>query len=298
MSESDFLRYLDAKRTVDERAFDRRVRERFRRELAGVDPPVRVLEVGAGIGTTVAQVLEWKGLGEVRYTAIERRPEAIDAARDRIADSGREAGYAVDAGPDRIELSSAGRTCAVELVAADAFEYLVASERSWDALIAQAFLDLVDLPTALPRLFDALDPGGAFYFPITFDGGTIFEPTVDPELDERIVDLYHRSMDERTRDGEPAGHSRTGRRLFSHVPAAGGEISAAGGSDWVVHPRDGAYPADEAYFLRYVLGTIEGELTGEIDRGELDRWLARRREQVDRGELAYVAHQLDVTGLA
>ena len=297
MTADDFLRYLEAKRTVDERALDRRVRGRFRRELAAVDPPVRVLEVGAGIGTTAARVLDWEELGEVRYTAIDRRPEAIDAARDRIADRAA-AGYAVDTGTDRIELSSPEQTRTVELVAANAFEHLAGAEGEWDALIAQAFLDLVDLPTALPRLFDVLAPGGAFYFPITFDGATVFEPTVDPALDERIVDLYHRSMDERTRDGEPPGHGRTGRRLFSHVPAAGGEITAAGGSDWVVHPRDGTYPADEAYFLEYIIETIRGELAGELDPEDLDRWVERRREQVERGELVYVTHQLDVTGLA
>jgi len=68
------------------------------------------------------------------------------------------------------------------------------------------------------------------------------------------------------------------------------------GSDWVVRPADGAYPADEAYFLRHILDTVEsavGEMGG-VDG--LDDWLARRREQVAAGDLVYMTHQLDFLG--
>ena len=114
---------------------------------------------------------------------------------------------------------------------------------------------------------------------INFDGLTILEPPVDPGFDEQVIDLYHRTMDERTADGRPAGDSRSGRHLLWQLPAAGAEILAAGASDWVVVPSRGGYVADEADFLRAILGFFEQSLGGrpELDPARLAGWLARRR---------------------
>ena len=72
----------------------------------------------------------------------------------------------------------------------------------YDLVIAQAFLDLVDLDSVLPLIGASLRPGGLIYLCINFDGGTIFDPVVDAELDARIEALYHRTMDERVADGK------------------------------------------------------------------------------------------------
>lgn len=275
-----FQRYLHAKRTVDDRALDRRVLDRLSGELSD---PLSVLEVGAGVGTMLTRLLERSVLPDrVRYTAVDDRPENVTAAREYL----REWGF-----DDDLRYDDGDRTVSVDPVAGDAFEVDIGE--GYDLLIAGAFLDLVDLEWALPQLFDRLRPDGLFYFPITFDGGTIFVPEAD--LDDRIVELYHRDMDGRAHEERSAGHSRTGRRLFTQVPEAGGEILAAAGSDWVVHPP---YPTDEAFFLRYILETIEGALSNhsELDDEAFASWLERRRTQVDRGELTYIAHQLDVLG--
>lgn len=273
---TDFQRYLHAKRTVDDRALDRRVLEALAESLPE-RRPLRVLEVGAGVGTTCTRLFERAVLPDrVEYTAVDERPANLAAAREHLRDRGFDA-----------DLRREG--WAVDLVAGDAFDL----EGEWDLLIAQAFLDLVDLEWALPELVDLLRPGGLCYFPITFDGGTILEPEHD--LDDRVIDLYHRHMDGRTPGGRAAGHSQTGRRLFEHLPAVGGEVLAAGGSDWVVYPP---YPADEAYFLRYVVDTIAGALAGhpDLEGAALERWVETRHAQIDRGELTYIAHQLDVLG--
>ena len=291
MTGNAFQRYLYAKRTVDDRAIDRRVLGRLEEALPVVDreaEPLRVLEVGAGVCTMPTRLHERGVLPErTRYVAVDERSENVAAARDHL----RERGFEEPDGErdGRLRYADGEQRVDVEPVVGDAFE--VGGE--YDLLIAGAFLDLVDLSWALPRLFDRLRPGGLFYFPITFDGGTIFAPEL--ALDDRIAALYHREMDERTRDGRSAGHSRTGRRLFTRVPEAGGEILAAGSSDWVVHPP---YPADESFFLHHILGTIEGALSGhpELDEGAFEEWLGTRRDQVEREELTYVAHQLDVLG--
>jgi hypothetical protein len=107
-------------------------------------------------------------------------------------------------------------------------------------------------------------------------------------------------MDERPPHGRPAGESRTGRRLFHHLRDAGAPALAAGSSDWVVYPApDGSYPADEAYFLRSILDTIQNALRNRrhgLEPADLADWLAVRGRQLDAGELVYVAHQLDFVG--
>src|SRR5262249_18638300 len=167
-----------------------------------------------------------------------------------------------------------------------------------DVLIANAVLDLVDMPTVLPGLLRLLVPGGVYWFTINYDGESIFEP--GHPHDDQIMQAYHRDMDERFRYGRPAGESRTGRRLFHHLRAAGAPALAAGSSDWVVSAGpDGKYPGDEAYFLRSILNTIQSALRNRQDRvapADLAGWLAERGRQLVAGELVYIAHQLDFVG--
>lgn len=270
----DFIRYLAAKQTVDDRALNAHVYETLR---AALPPgPIEVLEVGAGTGAMLDR-LAARGLLAAggRYTAVDADPANVAAAIERH--------------------SGQVLPVAVAWAAADVFAFArrERGRQAYDLLLAHAFLDLVDAPRLLPELFALLRPGGLFYFTINFDGLTILEPPVDPGFDEQVIALYHQTMDERG-----AGDSRSGRHLLRQLPAAGAEILAAGASDWVVIPSRGGYPANEADFLRAILGFFEASLTGrpELDPARLGAWLARRRGQVDAGELIYVAHQIDVCG--
>jgi hypothetical protein len=115
---------------------------------------------------------------------------------------------------------------------------------------------------------------------------------------KHIMALFHQTMDERIIDGRPAGHSCTGRRLLSSLPVAGGELLAAGSSDWVIIPGRDGYPADEAYFLHHILHFFETSLEGlsELEQPRFSEWLARRRSQIEAAELIYIAHQIDICG--
>jgi SAM-dependent methyltransferase len=274
-----FTRYLSAKRTVDDRALNNHVWQTLRAALpAG---PRDVLEVGAGAGAMFER-LAGRGLLAAggRYTAIDADAANVEEAARRFQSRPL---------PVRLELETA-----------DLYDFArrERGRRAWELLVAHAVLDLLDAPRALRELFGLLRSGGLFYFTINFDGLTILEPVIDPAFDEEVIALYHRTMDERRVGGRPSGDSRSGRRLLSQIPAAGGAILAAGSSDWVVLPRDGRYPADEAYFLHHILHFFERSLTGrpELDPARFAGWLARRHAQVEAAELIFVAHQLDICG--
>jgi SAM-dependent methyltransferase len=289
----DYARYLAAKTTVDDRALNRHVLAELRR-LMPADAP-RVLEVGAGLGTMVARLLDWGAVGAGEYILLDADRQLLDGSRQWLRDWAAARGLRSDPLPDGLRVGDL-RVC---LVHAELGSYLEAAHgAAADVLIANAVLDLVDVPTVLPGLLRLLSPGGVYWFTVNYDGESIFAP--GHPHDDQIMQAYHRDMDERIRYGRPAGESRTGRHLFHHLRAAGAPALAAGSSDWVVQAGpDGNYPGDEAYFLRSILNTIQNALRNRQDRVEpadLADWLAVRYRQLAAGELVYIAHQLDFAG--
>ena len=117
-------------------------------------------------------------------------------------------------------------------------------------------------------------------------------------LDAKIEQLYHQTMDNRMTDGKRSGDSRSGRHLFGHLRQAGAHILAAGGSDWVVFAGENGYPADEKYFLQFIVETMRRALQNHpaLDQQQFAQWIARRQAQIETGELVYIAHQLDFLG--
>ena len=70
-------------------------------------------------------------------------------------------------------------------------------------------------------------PGGLFLFSITFDGLTVLEPEIDRDLDRRIVEQYHATMDERT-GGENHRDSRCRQAPAHPASRSGYRIVEAG----------------------------------------------------------------------
>ena len=271
----DFVRYLAAKRTVDDRALNRPVWHDVATLLQDA-PQASILEVGAGIGTMVERLHDAGLLADQAYSAIDAEAANITAARGRLA--------------------SLGLNLALEAIDLYDFAARETGRRQWDLLIAHAVLDLLDLETALDCLLPLLAPDGHLWLTINFDGVTAFEPVVDLTLDAWIEHLYHETMDLRLVSGHPSGHSQTGRRLIPALRRRGVAVVNAGPSDWIVWAGADGYPADEAYFLHFIVATVGRALSGHeaLPAGDLARWLAARRAQIAAGELVYVTHQLDV----
>lgn len=288
--EYSFPRYLLSKVTVDDRALNQHVYESLTAALPA--RPIRIVEAGAGIGTMLIRLLQRDLLGQAEYIAVDEMDENIQYVSDWIPHQAETIGLEVDNSvPDQLHLFDGKRDIRLTLQRASIFDWIDSNPQKSDLLIAHALLDLFQMPGALTKLFSLLKPGGLAWLTINFDGVTAFEPTIDPAIDAKIETLYHRTMDTRRTGGD----SHTGRHLFSHLRTVGAKILAAGASDWVVHPVEGRYPADEAYFLHFILHFFEGALRGnpDLDPPAFDNWLKERRTQIERGELVYIAHQLD-----
>ncbi len=286
--------YLAAKKSIDDRALNHYVWDMLRQALpqAAEGEPLRILEIGAGIGTMLVRVVE-RGLlaGPATYLLTDGDPNQLGTARKYLSRWARQQGHPLTwSGEDRCRLRTAGADVSVVLGLASA-ETLADRPDAFappHLLIAHAVLDLIDFPLLLPSLLARLKDNGLAYLTCNFDGETLFLPGCDG--DREVIRRYHACMEARL-----AGASRTGRRLLAFLQRPGLEILAAGSADWVIHPRRGGYSLDESRFLHAIIATVETALA-KTHRPPtvLGAWSRLRRRQLETGELSFLARNLDL----
>ena len=279
------IAYLESKRTVDDRSRSVRVRDAF---LEALPPEPTIVEAGAGTGAVARRLSDW-GVRTGTYVGIDRDPQVLDHARRRTDERRTDEPKDDQLGSARVDDDRFGvsnqtdRT--IDFVVGDALRVL-RSTGTVDAIIAQQFMDLIDIERAFEVFSAVLAPGGVIYAPLTFDGVSIFQPP--HPADERVLEAYHASMDARI---EAA--SRTGRRLATMFLNVEGRLLAMDATDAIVRPVDGSYRSAEAEFLGYILAFVERSVPTEAVP-EVDDWLETRREQLTRNELIYIAHRYDL----
>lgn len=286
--EYSFPRYLLSKQSADDRALNKDVLNALRTCL--LQKPLRIIEVGGGVGTMIKRLVSWDVICKAEYVLVDEMSENIEYASGWIPQWAEETGLSVErSAENQMRVFDSTRDIRIQLERADVFDFIQNNKTPADLLIAHAFLDLLPMPKSLTKLLTLTN--GLAWLTLNFDGVTTLEPLINIALDEHIERLYHKTMDER----HTGGSSKSGRYLFSHLQHAGAEILAAGASDWVVYGVDGKYRQDEAYFLHFILHFFEESLKGnkELDEKIFADWLRKRHKQIERGELTYVAHQLD-----
>jgi hypothetical protein len=283
-----FPHYLLSKQTVDDRALNKDVLNSLQVNLSS--QPVTIIEVGGGIGTMLKRLIQWGILCNGDYILVDALEANIAYAQEWIPHWAAESGLSVEGfGQNQLRVCDTTRDIRISLERADVFDFIQRNEKPADLLIAHAFLDLLPMPQSLEKLF--LLTKGLAWLTLNFDGMTTLAPIIDHSLDEKIELLYHETMNMRPSGGD----SRTGRKLFEHFRSLNAEIISAGASDWMVHTTQGRYPAEEQYFLHFVLSFFESSLRthSELDAAEFENWLIKRHAQIERGELVYIAHQID-----
>src|ERR1700759_5025964 len=114
----DYARYLTAKTTVDDRALNRHVLAEVRRLMPTGAP--RVLEVGAGLGTMAARLLDWGIVSAGEYTLLDADRPLVNPSRRWLRDWAAARGLRSDPRPDGLTVGD----LRVRLVHAELGSYL------------------------------------------------------------------------------------------------------------------------------------------------------------------------------
>src|SRR5215469_7143369 len=135
-----FLRYLAAKKSVDDRALNWQVWQRLVGALPDATPeqPLRILEVGAGIGSMVERLLAADVLADAIYTAIDMAPTLLAETRRCLAQWAVEQGFQVQENcQGQLHLQRAGQHITVETEPIDVALFIDREhgQRTWDLLI-------------------------------------------------------------------------------------------------------------------------------------------------------------------
>ena len=299
--EYNFVQYLAAKKEIDDRALNRNVLDELTARLSQKNPrsPIRILELGAGIGTMVERLVGWDLIACADYTAVDADTDNIQEACKRLNRWAQQNRFTIKwQAPTTAMVDTADGQLSVSFESSDAYNFLeqAIDKKQWDLGLAHAFLDLVDAAEVVSLFCRVIRPGGLLYFSLNYDGETILLPAIDRELDERILQLYNQSMDERIIKGKRAGNRKTGRSLFFQLLNAGTHILAAGSSDWVIFSGSQGYSKDEAYFLHFLVNTIYTQLKEHpsLNREQIDTWAHQRHEQIEKEKLIFIAKHLDV----
>ena len=286
-------RYLQAKKSIDDRALNHHVMETLRQTLihTAAGEQMRILELGTGIGTMFERLVDWGVLkGISTYLATDMDPRQLKAAEKYLTNWAQNCGHDLSWAGDSGQLDTAESKISFLLEAARVEELAKRSDSlgPLHLIIAHAVLDLIDFPTVLPQLLSQLVHGGLAYFTCNFDGETVFLPEYAGE--EEIMRRYHGSMEARL-----TGASHTGRRLLTFLQVSGLEILAAGSSDWVIHPKKAQYSAEETFFLHTIVETVERQLVKTNNPPHvLATWALLRHRQIDAGEVSFLARHLDL----
>src|SRR5579862_4330342 len=120
----EYARYLAAKTTVDDRALNRHVLAELRRLMPAGAP--QVLEVGAGLGTMVARLMDWGVVEAGEYVLLDADRQLLDGSRQWLGDWAAARGLRTELRPDGLQVGD----LRVRLVHAELGEYVEADHEA------------------------------------------------------------------------------------------------------------------------------------------------------------------------
>ncbi|MBD3274536.1 MAG: hypothetical protein GF372_04460 [Candidatus Marinimicrobia bacterium] len=302
-----YINYLTAKKSVDDKALNKTVFYELKEKLSAqyAENTLLITEFGSGIGTMIERLIDWGLFNNCVYTCIEKNSDFIMQTAARLHDYADANEFQVSAENGQsdwkyLRLKKKGTDIRIHLITENLFHihpdrYEIPPQ---DLIIAHTFLDIFHLPTVLNHMFSFLRNDGLFYFTSNYDGVTHFLPHTLPEIDERMEELYNKTMDMRASEVKQQGGSRCGRKLFSEIVRAGGQILESGSSDWVIFPGESGYSPDEKYFVECLVKTALSAITelSDVAGQDVEFWASRKLEQLNSNELIFQAHQLDFLG--
>ena len=156
-----YIRYLAAKREIDDRALSQSVWRKLRRRLRQADRrgPLAVIEMGGGIGTMFDRVLDWALTPHLRYTLIEANRDYLAEFQSRL----KPLPFISTDSENRYHgQAPSGVTFALEMSCDDIYAAIDDPNMffRYDLVMAHAVMDLVNIPETLNGFQRLLRPGG------------------------------------------------------------------------------------------------------------------------------------------
>jgi len=252
---------------------------------------LRLMEIGAGIGTMSERLLDAALLKQCHYIALEPEASFKASAKARLMSWASSQGLGFDINAEGIWLLKGDDlNITIEWIAEedDKIDQLFDNE-SYDLILSHAVIDLLPVPEIMPVILSKLKQQGGFYFSINFSGQTCVYPSENDDQD--IVNNYHQDMDARfpALDWQP---SMTGEVLPVWLQNYGCKKVIKGKSDWnLVSKNNGA---GDGLFIKNILDTIEKALQAKPG---LDAWLSKRYRQLEQKKLAIKISNCDCFGV-
>ena len=296
-----YIRYLTAKKYVDDRALNRHVWKSLKANLSASSGKdwLEVIDIGAGTGTMFERMMTWRLSTRLHYTMVEKVPEYLSAFKAKSHHNLSSLSYALkwrnNTSADIISNEVIGT---IDTYCADLYDVIFNKEYfgRFDIIIAHAVMDLVNIKDVLDGFEKLVKPGGLLYLTLNYDGLTVFIPPFDPDFEHYLFQRYHLSMDQRIIAGRQSGSSQSGRELLTMLSRRQLPILAVGSSDWFIYPSIQGYLNDDSYFLEEILQTIYHQLQCDhhIDSRRLSAWMTHRHKQLKAMELTFMARNIDV----
>jgi ubiquinone/menaquinone biosynthesis C-methylase UbiE len=285
----DYVKYLDVKKSIDDKSLNKLVWDSFANWMISENEQnqtLKVLEIGAGIGTMIERLLDASLLKHCHYVALEPELSFQDAAKFRLMTWANTQGVSFEISPEGLWLlHSKQLNVTIEWVKAEADKIdQLFDNKNFNLILSHAVIDLLPVPEIMPIILKKLTQKGGFYFSVNFSGETKFFP--NDQSDDDIANNYHKDMDARFPglDWQP---SLTGEELPKWLQNHGCKNVIDGESDWNLGSAD-------ELFIKNILDTIKKALK---DTPGLEEWLTKRYEQLAQKQLEIRISNSDCFGL-
>jgi SAM-dependent methyltransferase len=259
--------WLRARRRFDDAALSVRVVERLIQDLDSETRPIRVVDLGCGLGAGIDRVAGWVS-GPIDAWLVDHDDAllaAIQAPRDGVR---------------------------IHRVRADvlAIDRPVAPS---DLVVAHALADLFPLDRLAASIAGMVVPRGFAHVALTYDGETRFTPSLGT-IDEEMLAAFHAFMDVPRRSNPAHGGSTAGRRVGPALAEAGMSVVAEDESWWRVGPGETTQVDGSIVAARLIDYVADAALKIDVPGATAKEWRQRRRDQLERGLLGVEVRHRDV----
>ena len=311
----DFPAYLEAKFAIDSASLNAPLYAQFQDRLRRT-VHLRVLDLGTGTGAMLRRILELDLPGPLELVGLDQEEQNLSVAVDRVVQVLQRRKFIIEEKQERsgtmcIYGKKRGSELRVVFQRGDLLDRHTTDKlEPFDCITAHAFMDLMPLEAAVAIIRKLLKPDGIFYPTLNYDGLTVLMPEYEKlDIEQRLLRIYNRSMEQRRNRGGKTGGAQSGRRLYRSLLEEGFTILGMGSSDWNVFPTGGVYSDDQKLFLSAIVSMIAREAgrfrtgSGEdnaagsdtpLDSAAVADWYNDRLQAVQNHSLSLIVHQLDL----